>query len=175
MEKKIVITGAPGTGKTAIIDCLKKLGYSCSKEISREIIAEQLASGGDILPWKNLQAFSERVAALRKVQFDNAPNNKIHFFDRGIVDVIAYMRIDNLEIDNYLIKKCKEMKYSKSVFYTPIWEEIYIKDKERKEDIFQAKLIEKELITAYKEFDYNLIEIPKSNIKERVKFILSKR
>ena len=40
MEKKIVITGAPGTGKTSIIAQLKKLRHSCSEEISREIITE---------------------------------------------------------------------------------------------------------------------------------------
>ena len=39
-----MITGAPGTGKTTIINQLKSLGYSCSNEISREIIAEQIAT-----------------------------------------------------------------------------------------------------------------------------------
>ena len=57
MEKKIVITGAPGTGKTSIIAQLKKLGHSCSEEISREIIAEQIASGGKMLPWLDLKHF----------------------------------------------------------------------------------------------------------------------
>ena len=72
MNKKYIITGAPGTGKTAIINCLKKQGFSCSNEISREIITEQIASGGNVLPWKNLDAFSERVATMRKIQYENA-------------------------------------------------------------------------------------------------------
>ena len=71
MEKKIVITGAPGTGKTSIIAQLKKLGHSCSEEISREIIAEQIASGGKMLPWLDLEAFSQMVFSLRKTQYIN--------------------------------------------------------------------------------------------------------
>ena len=86
MNQKFIITGAPGTGKTSIINELKKRGFSISKEISREIITDELKQGGDVLPWKNLKAFSERVALLRKTQFDNAPENKLHFFDRSIID-----------------------------------------------------------------------------------------
>ena len=35
------VYGAPGTGKTSIINELKKRGYECSEEISRNIIIEQ--------------------------------------------------------------------------------------------------------------------------------------
>ena len=41
--KKFVITGAPGTGKTSILNHLKTKGYNCIDEISREIISEQIA------------------------------------------------------------------------------------------------------------------------------------
>ena len=58
---RIVITGAPGTGKTSIINSLKQRGFNCIDEISREIISNQIANGGDALPWKNLTSFSERV------------------------------------------------------------------------------------------------------------------
>jgi len=174
MNQKYVITGAPGTGKTTIINCLKKQGFSCSNEISREIIADQIESGGDVVPWKNLNAFSQRVATMRKVQYKNATENKIHFFDRGLIDVIAYMRIDKIDTDKNLIEACKKTKYANSIFYTPIWEEIYINDMQRKENITRAIKIEETLLTCYKSFGYNLIEIPKIAIAERVDFVLSK-
>ena len=37
MNKKILITGGPGTGKTELIKGLENLGFNCEKEISREI------------------------------------------------------------------------------------------------------------------------------------------
>ncbi|HIE74221.1 MAG TPA: ATP-binding protein [Flavobacteriales bacterium] len=174
MDKKILITGAPGTGKTSIINQLKKLGYSCSMEISRKIITEQIASDGEILPWKNLEAFSQRVFSLRKAQYINAPSDTMHFFDRGIIDVIAYMKVDNLTISENYKEDCEKYKYNTTVFYTPIWEEIYKNDTQRKEDMESAITIEKVLITTYKSFGYTLIEIPKLTTSERVDFILSK-
>jgi len=50
VNQKYIITGAPGTGKTAIINALKKEGHSCAEEISRTIITQEIASGGDALP-----------------------------------------------------------------------------------------------------------------------------
>ena len=64
--EKYVITGAPGTGKTTIIEHLKKIGYSCKEEISRKIISEQIAKNGEALPWINLNLFSKKVFDLRK-------------------------------------------------------------------------------------------------------------
>ena len=174
MNQKYIITGAPGTGKTAIIDTLKKEGHSCAEEISRTIIIEQIANGGDALPWKNLATFSQQVIALRKLQHTNAPQGRTHFFDRGIIDVIAYLKHDKLAVNNEIMEMVKQFPYNKTVFYTPIWAEIYTNDNERKEDIITAKNIENVLLTTYQSFGYNLVEVPKLTVNERIAFILSK-
>jgi len=174
VNQKYIITGAPGTGKTAIIDTLKKEGHSCAEEISRTIIIEQIANGGDALPWKNLATFSQQVIALRKLQHTNAPQGRTHFFDRGIIDVIAYLKHDKLAVNNEIMEMVKQFPYNKTVFYTPIWAEIYTNDNERKEDIITAKNIENVLLTTYQSFGYNLVEVPKLTVNERIAFILSK-
>jgi predicted ATPase len=174
VNQKYIITGAPGTGKTAIIDTLKKEGHSCAEEISRTIIIEQITNGGDALPWKNLAAFSQQVIALRKLQHTNAPQGRTHFFDRGIIDVIAYLKHDKLAVNNEIMEMVKQFPYNKTVFYTPIWAEIYTNDSERKEDIITAKNIENVLLTTYQSFGYNLVEVPKLTVNERIAFILSK-
>ena len=170
--QKFVITGAPGTGKTSIINHLKTKGYNCIDEISREIISEQIAINGEALPWKNLSAFSERVFNLRESQLLNSKNTLL-FFDRGTVDVYAYMKVDNLEIPKHLEDSIKKNRYNKKVFYTPIWEQIYVNDKERKENIEQAKQIEKEILSSYTFYNYQLIKVPKGSVEERANFILS--
>ena len=44
-SKKIVITGAPGTGKTAVIKGLETKGYHCFHEIIRTMTAKAKEQG----------------------------------------------------------------------------------------------------------------------------------
>jgi len=172
MKKRIVISGAPGTGKTSIINKLSELGYKCHKEVSREIIYNQLQIDGSITPWQNLFKFSEIVINERLKQFKLA-NNKIEFYDRGIIDSFAYLLKDKIDVEEDWIKIAKEYKYYKKIFITPPWEEIYHTDRERKEDFISATKIHSYLIEAYEAFSYEQIIIPKTTIQERINFILN--
>ena len=174
MNQRYIITGAPGTGKTAIINALKERGYSCVNENSREIIAEQIINGGEILPWKNQIAFENLISSKRGKQYASIPKDEICFFDRSAIDCIAYLKANNLETSTEILEVIKNCEFNSNVFYTPIWEEIYRNDSERKENIEKAKIIENFLFSTYQYFDYTLIEIPKLTIEERVDFILSK-
>lgn len=174
MNKKFIITGAPGTGKTSIINALTKKGYNCAKEISREIIVEQIKSGGTILPWKNQIKFENKIIKRRYEQYINFKQNAICFFDRSVVDCIAYMNINNIHISTKNMKIIKECKYNKLVFYTPIWKKIYLNDNERRESIEEAEEIESSILKTYQSLDYQTLMIPKSSVEERVNFIISK-
>jgi len=174
MNQRYVITGAPGTGKTAIINALKERGYCCIDENSREIIAEQIINGGEILPWKNQIAFENLISSKRAKQYTNIPKDGTYFFDRSTIDCIAYLKANNLETSAEILEVIKNCAFNSNVFYTPIWEEIYTNDTERKESIESAITIENFLLSTYQYFDYTLIEVPKLTIEERVDFILSK-
>ena len=172
MNKRIVISGAPGTGKTSVINQLSKSGYKCHNEVSREIIAHQLQINGETTPWQDVYKFSEIVINERLKQFKLASNN-IEFYDRGIIDSFAYLFKDNISLKEEWITIAKEYKYFNKVFITPPWEEIYHTDQERKEDFITAKKIHSHLIKAYEAFDYKPIFIPKTTIQERINFILN--
>lgn len=168
-----IITGAPGTGKTSIINELKQRGYNCSDEVSRDIISEQIKINGEILPWKNQIAFENKVAKIRTQQYLSMPKKRICFFDRSAIDCIAYLKLNNLRTTLEIIKEVKKCNFNKIVFYTPIWEEIYVTDNERKESINQAQEIEESIVKTYHSEGYKLIAIPKTSIKERANFIIS--
>ena len=171
MNKRIVISGAPGTGKTSLISGLSNSGYKCHIEVSREIIANQLQIKGAITPWQDLCKFSEMVIKKRLKQYKLAAN-EIEFYDRGIIDSFAYLLKDNISLKEEWITIAKEHQYYKNVFITPPWEEIYHTDHERKEDFITATKIHSHLLETYKAFNYKPIIIPKTTIKERINFIL---
>ena len=173
MIQKYIISGAPGTGKTTIINALKKKDYYCAEEISRELITEQISIGGNILPWKDQIAFENKIAQKRYKQYLDSPENCICFFDRSSVDCIAYLNNNKLESTSQINQIIKNCIFNKTVFYTPIWEEIYKNDSERQESFDQSIKIDKHLKDSYIKFGYTIIEIPKTTLDKRVNFILS--
>ncbi len=170
MTKRILISGAPGSGKTSIINELSNIGYRCHKEISREIIAHQIAVRGKITPWEDLQGFSKIVLEKRIAQFNDTIND-IEFYDRGIIDIIAYMRKDDLKIKPDWIRIAKEYRYFNKVFITPPWKEIYHKDDQRMEDFNTSIRVHEFMVSTYKSFGYEVLLMPKVNISKRINFI----
>ena len=91
--------------------------------------------GGEILPWKNQIAFENKVANMRTQQYLSSPENCICFFDRSALDCIAYLKLNNLNATSEIINLIQKCKFNNTVFYTPIWKNIFVNDNERKEDI----------------------------------------
>ena len=174
MQKEIiVIIGGPGTGKTTIIEGLLAQGYCCYPEVSREVTMEAKKQGIEQLFLENPLLFSELLLEGRKKQFQNAcqENESIVFLDRGIPDVLAYMHYIGDSYPAHFEECCLEHKYNK-IFILPPWEEIYVGDNERYENYEQAKLIYNHLTETYQKYGYNLIEVPKGSLSERISFIL---
>lgn len=169
--KRVIITGGPGTGKSTIIDLLEEKGYPCHREVSRAVIKEELAKGSTQLPWDDLSGFSNLVFDGQTSQYRHAEEGKVNFYDRGIIDVIAYLKKDKLPSDA-LEDLARHYPYYTKVFLTPPWEEIYAKDDERRENFETMTVIHKELKDAYTSFGYEVIEVPKGSSQERVNFIL---
>ena len=170
----VVITGGPGTGKTTIIDGLIERGHSCFSEISREITLEAKKQGIEQLFLEKPLLFSELLLEGRKKQFHNALNETAAtiFIDRGIPDILAYMHYIGDSYPSFFDAACKDHGYTK-VFILPPWKEIYESDEARYENYEQATLIFDHLKETYKKYGYNLIEVPKGTIAERIAFILA--
>jgi len=111
----------------------------------------------------------------RKKQFRNAQDepHDLVFLDRGIPDVLAYMHYIGDSYPAFFDAACKEHNYTK-IFILPPWEEIYVSDDERYENYEQAKLIYAHLTETYEKYGYNLIEVPKGPVSERIGFILER-
>ena len=176
MQKEIVvIIGGPGTGKTTIIDGLIARGFCCYPEISREVTLEAKKQGIEQLFLENPLLFSELLLEGRKKQFESACTEdcEIVFLDRGIPDVLAYMHYIGDSYPVHFDQACRDNQYNK-IFILPPWEEIYTSDDARYENYEQAKLIYNHLKETYGHYGYELIEVPKDSLDNRILFILDK-
>ena len=172
--RKIVITGGPGTGKTAVIKALEDKGYPCLHEISREIILEAQKKGIDQLFLKEPLLFSELLleGRIRQHKEAEALDKELVFIDRGIPDVVAYMDYFGNEYPPIFRKVCEEYIYDK-VFILPPWKDIYVSDNERYESFEQAVSIHDHLAANYMKSGYQPVEVPEGTIEDRTAFILN--
>jgi len=176
VQKKIkVIIGGPGTGKTSIIDALKARGYCCYPEISREVTMEAKKQGIDQLFLEQPLLFSELLLEGRKKQYLDAQkeSHEVVFIDRGIPDVLAYMHYIGDSYPSFFDAACRENIYSE-VYILPPWKEIYVSDEARYENYEQSVLIHNHLVETYTKYGYQLIEVPKDSLDNRILFILDK-
>ncbi len=94
------------------------------------------------------------------------------FFDRGIPDVAGYLRLLNRRVPDHVDKAARSFRYDRRVFIAPPWEEIFEQDQERKQDFDEAVRTCEVMIATYAAYDYELIEIPRFTVEERVQFVL---
>jgi predicted ATPase len=172
MSTKIVITGAPGTGKSTIIHHLEKDGYTCMHEISREVTLEARKLGTEQLFLTEPLLFSDKLVRGRIKQFKEAGKieTEMVFFDRGIPDVQAYLNYISMDYPDDYEKFGKKYKYD-FVFLMPPWEEIYVNDNERYETFEQSFAIHNHLERTYKKLGYRVVEVPHGNVDNRVEYI----
>jgi predicted ATPase len=166
-----IITGGPASGKTSLINALRKKGFKCFDEVAREVIKEQLAKKTDIVPWIKLAEFNTLVLE-RQIKQHLDANEELHFFDRGIPDNLAYLTNGNLPIHPALHEASKKHRYNEKIFFLEPWKEIYKNDVVRKEPFEAAVKISAHIKQAYIDLGYSVIVVPKVSVKERVSFIL---
>lgn len=164
-----VITGAPCSGKTAVIRKLEQLGYPVVHEIARAYIDERLREGETIARIKADVLSFERHILYKKIAIEQSlSREKIVFLDRAVPDSIGYYILEGLDPDDP-IQKSRLWRYKKIFFFDRI---PFEKDHVRSEDEKIAQKLDGLLKESYRMLDYEIIVVPIMTINERVRFIL---
>lgn len=170
-RRRIVLTGAPSTGKTSVVALLQELGNPVQHEISRDIITQEETKLGGEDPWRNLLAFSEIIWKLRTDQYNDAERYSGDvFFDRSLLDTLSYLQAGSKPIPAWM--NPSPYPYHYKVFIFPPWEAIYRTDGERWEPFETAVQVHESLVATYTALGYELVEVPRAPVEKRVEFIL---
>ena len=173
LNRRVVLAGGPSTGKTSVLNELKKLGFKCYEESARDILSEYEKKGSSFK--LNPIRISEEILKKRDKDYTEARDilckNNIVFFDRGIHEITAYLRSINSS-EEYWEELLKNYDYD-MVFFFPSWKDIYTKDKNRVEEYEEANRISPYIDKVYEESSIPKIKVPYESINERVAFILN--
>ena len=168
-----VVTGGPGSGKSSLIKALQAAGYPVAEEAGRAVIQGQAEIDGPALPWSDPALFAELMLAHDLRSYREAALSAFPtFFDRGIPDVIGYLRLSGLAVPTHMETAARRFRYAGRAFIAPHWPEIYRRDAERRQDPAEAERTYRAMCETYPDFGYELVELPRAPVEARVRFVL---
>jgi predicted ATPase len=92
-------------------------------------------------------------------------------FDRGVPDVIGYLRLCGLPVPAHADRAAELFRYQRRVFIAPPWREIFAADAERKQDFAEAHATYEAMVAVYAGLGYELVTLPLAPVPERVRFV----
>ena len=164
-----VITGAPCSGKTAVIHELAWRGNRVIHEVARTYIDEQLKSGLRLDQIKADELLFERHILLEKVRIESGlAEQETIFFDRGIPDSIAYFKLAELDFEEPL-KMSRLTRYKRVFFFERLG---FLRDNVRSEDEDKATKLNFLIEESYRKLGYDLVPVPVLPVKDRADLVL---
>ena len=167
----IISTGPPFSGKSSVIDRLKEQGYNAVPESARYVL-DSLRSLRFKNPHKEKRDLFQREVMTRQLSLeDQNQQAPLVFYDRGIVDNLAYYLLDGLEPPSDIVSLANSRRYDMVFYFKSLEKSVgdrVVTDEEEK------RALEKLIKETYLACEYTLIEVPETDVETRVNFILER-
>lgn len=169
-----ILTGTPGAGKTTLLHKLKALQYAVIPESATDIIAKQQKNGIS-KPWEH-PVFIEQITALQIDRQQAAKNSSYNttFFDRSPICTYALCTFLKYTPPQLLLNEIKRIRefniYNHDVFFVENLGHVE-QTSARRINYADALLFEQMHKDAYKKFGFNLVNVKKDTVANRIKMI----
>ncbi len=172
--RRFIITGAPGSGKTAILRQLELDGFSVVEEAATDVIAAAQAKG-EIQPWTH-PSFIDEIARLqrdRQIRASHQPD-EAQFHDRCVVCTAALAVYLAYPFSPFLAGELERLQkdaiYQNRVFF--IRNLGFITSTEARRITFEETVrFEKIHEETYRDFGFELVPVERRSLAERVSMI----
>lgn len=168
---RVVITGGPGAGKTALLNELSRLGFATVGDTPRAIIRSRRARG--LSPRPPPLEFAEAVLRGEIAQYQRHGGDALTFFDRGVIDALLMVLQAAPERRADVVALAAGHPYHRVAIVLPPWEEIYVNDEERDHPFSHAVRVYESLVAWYEACGYRVASLPKVTVGERCRLVLS--
>jgi predicted ATPase len=164
-----VVTGAPSSGKTALVRELEKLGYWVIHEVARAYIETQMEQGRTLQEIRaDKRSFENWILHAKIAMEEHLPKDQVIIFDRAVPDSIAYFEVAGLDAAE-AIGKSPRNRYKKVFLLDRLPYEV---DHARIEDSQIAVRLHQSLEQSYKMLGYQVTKIGVMPLQERLELVL---
>ncbi len=169
--RKYVLTGGPCSGKTTLINELRKNGFSVLDETAREVLSSALISDKVINNKENYEKLEIEIFQRQlKKESSLCKKTLLYFLDRGTIDCLAYSEVFLGYVPEEIAIHTHSGRYDKVFALERL---PFVNDGVRVEGTEEeAKKIHDFLIKTYLDYGYELIHVPVMSVEERMEFIL---
>jgi predicted ATPase len=168
---RVVITGGPGVGKTALLKELSRLGFATVDDTPRAIIRARRARG--LSPRPSPLEFAEEVLRREIELYQLQGGSALTFFDRGVIDALLMVLHAAPERAAEVAALAADHPYHHVAILLPPWEEIYVNDEERDHPFSHGVRVYESLVEWYEACGYTVAPLPKAAVDERARLVLS--
>jgi len=164
-----VISGAPSSGKTTLVEALERRGYRVIHEVARAIIEAGMEQGRTLEEIRSDAESFENLVLNTKIAIEaDLPKDEVVFLDRAVPDSIAYFEIAGLNPEEAFAKSPRN-RYKKVFLLDRL---AYLRDDARIEDQEEAASLDQSLEASYSALGYEVIRIEVMPVKERLRRII---
>ena len=170
---RYVLIGGSCSGKTTLINELKQRGFSVLEEVARQVLEERKDAPKTPEEWETRQNLIFKTQLEQEAQL---AEDDLVFFDRGILDVVAYSE-HYLGYIPDLVKNSQLTNRYSSIF---VLDRLPFEDDGLRVESGEKEALElhNKIIYVYLNYNYKLIYVPvfpgekQQAIKQRADFIL---
>jgi predicted ATPase len=148
---RIVITGGPGAGKTALLLALQACGYTIVGDSPRTIIQDRIRRG--LSPRPSAHEFvHERLPMDTANYLQHAAMPGYVFFECSVLDALCGLDHIAPLSESELSMWLSQYSYCSKVFLLPAWQAIYVNNAERDHPFEHAESVYRTLQEWYRKF-----------------------
>jgi predicted ATPase len=167
--KWLALTGAPSSGKTTIVETIRRSGISVIPDVTRIYIEDQCRLGRTVEEIRADPTFRPVTFELMRESQEAIDPDSLAIIDGALPDCIAYRRVFDYPVTHEVWAACHRFRYRAVVLLEPL---PFSKDRIRtsEDERFQHD-IHKALDQAYRECGYVPFSVPPISRPERVAIV----